>query len=226
MAEERDAAFNPLGDIAGKRLAVGHLVHSLRTGEAYRVAAVDSQTVWITVPWDLAGEQAVPVPSGMRLQLAEVWELEGMPGQTVVLDFYQVCGVQASQLPLLLWLPLDASDLADYVPGQDKDLLPSAQWLVTLEAGASWMIYQWWVDDEDRYVSEQLGTEPRITEAEKTRLKILARDLGYQVKTAGTEIRVVASSGDTVFANDASGYVGAAAMLEQLKTARDRGEAI
>jgi hypothetical protein len=50
--------------------------------------------------------------------------------------------------------------------------------------------------------------------------------LAKRLKTAGTAIRVVASSGDTVFANDASGYLGAAVMLEQLKTARDRGEAI
>jgi hypothetical protein len=180
MAEEQGTAFNPLVDIAGKQLAVGHLVHSLRSGEAYRVAAVDasSQTLWITVPWDLAGEQAFPVSNGMMLQLAEVWELEGMPDQTVVQAFYQFCGLQASQLPLLQWWPVSASELADYVPGQDEDLLPTAQWLVTQEAGASWMLYQWWVDDEDRSFFEQLGTEPRITDAERTRLKILARDLG------------------------------------------------
>jgi len=65
-----------------------------------------------------------------------------------------------------------------------------------------------------------------ISQQERTKLKILARDIGYQVEITVGEIRVLASYGDTLFSNDAAGYFGAAVMLEKLKKARDEGKEI
>ena len=62
-----------------------------------------------------------------------------------------------------------------------------------------------------------------LSEQQKIRLQILARDIGCQVRVTATEIRVVARHEETVFGNDVSGYLKAAKMLEKLKSVRDNG---
>lgn len=63
-----------------------------------------------------------------------------------------------------------------------------------------------------------------ISEAQKQSLKVLGRDVGYEVTVTVAEIRLSDDHGDTVFVNDETGYFGASVMLRSLKAARNRVE--
>ncbi len=92
----------------------------------------------------------------------EIWQQDGMPDKTVVLDFYAVCNLTAEQQWQAEWEAIPEEDLAESVPDW-PDIAPYAQWRVT-SGTQSWMIYQWWSgsgsnDDEYVYDPIEQGSE-------------------------------------------------------------------
>lgn len=61
-----------------------------------------------------------------------------------------------------------------------------------------------------------------ITEAQKTRLQVLARDVGYRVQVSSSLIEVKDSHGGYTFDNNDVSYHAAITMLKQLKAAKQK----